>query len=144
MNEYQRRAAVIRRLKPNNRVDAFCGLMVSAIDDFPAAGDDAALRDLACAAGSILCAALNGMSQVTRRDEVSANLVTVLNPSRLLLGGGVLTGSPRMMKAAVAGIDAHASKPSRAALKIGAPELGDQAGVVGAALLARSSLAQAA
>ncbi len=78
MNEYQRRAAVIRRLKPNNRVDAFCGLMVSAIDDFPAAGDDAALRDLACAAGSILCAALNGMSQVTRRDEVSANLVTVL------------------------------------------------------------------
>jgi len=73
-----------------------------------------------------------------------ANLVTILNPSRLLLGGGVLTGSPRMMKAAVEGIDAHTARPARAALSIAAPELGEQAGVVGAALLARASLAQAA
>ena len=73
-----------------------------------------------------------------------ANLVTVLNPARLLLGGGVLAGSPRMMRAAVAGVDAHASKSSRAALQISAPELGEQAGVVGAALLARASLALAA
>ena len=73
-----------------------------------------------------------------------ANLVTILNPARLLLGGGVLTGSPRMMKAAVEGIDQFASKPARAALSIGAPELGDQSGVVGAALLARASLALAA
>ena len=73
-----------------------------------------------------------------------ANLVTTLNPSRLLLGGGVLLGSPRMIRAAVAGIDAHATKAARAALKISAPELGEQAGVVGAALLARESLAAAA
>jgi glucokinase len=73
-----------------------------------------------------------------------ANLVTVLNPALLLLGGGVLIGSPRMMRAATAGIDAHASKASRAALRIGAPALGDHAGVVGAALLARASLAAAA
>ena len=73
-----------------------------------------------------------------------ANLITLLNPALLLLGGGVLNGSPRMMRAATAGIDAHASKASRAALRIGAPELGDQAGVVGAALLARASLATAA
>jgi glucokinase len=73
-----------------------------------------------------------------------ANLITVLNPARLLLGGGVLAGSPRMMRAAVAGVDAHASKASRAALKISEPELGDQAGVVGAALLARASLPAAA
>ena len=73
-----------------------------------------------------------------------ANLVTTLNPSRLLLGGGVLTGSPRVMRAAVAQIDAHASKASRAALTIASPELGDQSGVVGAALLARASLSQAA
>jgi hypothetical protein len=44
----------------------------------------------------------------------------------------------------VAGIDAHATKAARAALKISAPELGEQAGVVGAALLARESLATAA
>ncbi|MCA1825355.1 MAG: ROK family protein [Myxococcales bacterium] len=73
-----------------------------------------------------------------------SNLVTVLNPARLLLGGGVLTGSPRMMRAAMEQIDAHTSKAARKALKISAPELGEQAGVVGAALLARASLAQAA
>ena len=73
-----------------------------------------------------------------------ANLVTVLNPALLLLGGGVLNGSPRMMRAATAGIDAHASKAARAVLRIGEPQLGDHAGVVGAALLARASLAQAA
>jgi glucokinase len=73
-----------------------------------------------------------------------ANLVTTLNPARLLLGGGVLAGSPRMMREAIAGVDAHASKQSRVALTISAPDLGDQAGVVGAALLARASLAEAA
>src|SRR5438270_10816660 len=73
-----------------------------------------------------------------------ANLVTMLNPARLLLGGGVLLGSPRMTRAAIAGIDAHATKSSRAAAHISAPELGDQAGVVGAALLARESLSAAA
>jgi len=73
-----------------------------------------------------------------------ANLVTVLNPARLLLGGGVLMGSPRMMRAAIAKLDAHASKAARTVLKVTEPELGDQAGVVGAALLARASLAQAA
>jgi glucokinase len=73
-----------------------------------------------------------------------ANLVTLLNPSLLLLGGGLLNGSPRMMQAATAGIDAHASKASRSALRIGAPALGENAGVVGAALLARSALSSAA
>ncbi|HTO97177.1 MAG TPA: ROK family protein [Myxococcales bacterium] len=72
---------------------------------------------------------------------VLANLVTTLNPARLLLGGGVLLGSPRMTRAAIAGIDAHSTKASRAALQISTPELGDEAGMVGAALLARESLA---
>jgi glucokinase len=69
-----------------------------------------------------------------------ANLVTTFNPARLLLGGGVLLGSPRMTRAAIAGIEAHATKASRTAVKISTPELGEQAGVVGAALLARESL----
>jgi len=73
-----------------------------------------------------------------------ANLVTTLNPSRLLLGGGVLLGSPRMTRAAIAAIDAHATKTSRSALQISSPELGEQAGMVGAALLARESLSAAA
>ena len=72
-----------------------------------------------------------------------ANLVTTLNPARLLLGGGVVAGSPRLTRAAIAGIDAHATKPSRSALHISTPELGDHAGMIGAALLARESLATA-
>jgi len=73
-----------------------------------------------------------------------AHLITVLNPARLLLGGGVLAGSPRMMRATMEQLDAHTAKAARAVLKISAPELGEQAGVVGAALLARASLVQAA
>jgi glucokinase len=73
-----------------------------------------------------------------------ANLVTTLNPAKLLLGGGVLSSSPRVMRAAIAQLDASASKAARAALTISQPELGDQSGVVGAALLARESLSQAA
>ncbi len=73
-----------------------------------------------------------------------ARLVTVLNPARLLLGGGVLAGSPRVLRALNETIDAQASKASRAALQIAAPGLGDDAGVVGAALLARASLQLAA
>jgi glucokinase len=73
-----------------------------------------------------------------------ANLVTVLNPARLLLGGAVLAGSPRMMRATMESLDAHTAKSARLALHVSAPELGEQAAVVGAALLARESLARAA
>ena len=73
-----------------------------------------------------------------------ANLVTVLNPARMLLGGAVLAGSPRMMRATTESIDAHAAKAARLALHVSTPELGEQAGVVGAALLARECLARAA
>lgn len=73
-----------------------------------------------------------------------ANLITTLNPARLLLGGGVVLGSPRLTRAALATIDAHATRSSRAAVQISTPELGEQAGMVGAALLARESLTAAA
>ncbi len=73
-----------------------------------------------------------------------ANLVTMFNPARLLLGGGVLAASPRVTKEAIAGIETHATKTARAALQISEPQLGEQAAVVGAALLARESLAAAA
>lgn len=73
-----------------------------------------------------------------------ANLITTLNPARLLLGGGVVLGSPRLTRAAIAAIDAHATRSSRAAVQISTPELGEHAGMVGAALLARESLSAAA
>jgi len=52
--------------------------------------------------------------------------------------------SPRLTRVAMATVDAHVPKTARAALNISTPELGEQAGVVGAALLARESLAAAA
>ena len=73
-----------------------------------------------------------------------SSLVTVLNPARMLLGGGVLAGSPRMMRATIEALDLHTAKAARLALHVSTPELGDEAGVVGAALLARESLARAA
>jgi len=71
-----------------------------------------------------------------------ANLVTVLNPARLLLGGGVLANSPRMQRAVAEGIDANAAKAARSRLNIAVPDLGENAGVVGAALWARENLPQ--
>ena len=63
----------------------------------------------------------------------------VLNPTRLLLGGGVLANSPRMTRLVIESIDLYAGKLARAACTIGQPALGDDAGVVGAALLARDA-----
>jgi glucokinase len=70
-----------------------------------------------------------------------ANLITCLNPKKLLLGGGVLINSPRMQRQVIEGIDAHAAKSARAGLTIGEPALGDNSGVVGAALLVRELVA---
>jgi glucokinase len=65
-----------------------------------------------------------------------ANMVTVLNPGFLVLGGGVLTRCPRMYQRVVETVGARAVAVSRCGLKIGLAHLGDDAGVVGAALLA--------
>ncbi len=73
-----------------------------------------------------------------------ANLITVLNPARMLLGGAVLAGSPRMMRATIESIDMNTGKAARLALHVSTPELGEQSCVVGAALLACESLARAA
>jgi glucokinase len=105
-------------------------MTVSAMEKAAHEGDELSTR-LLDEAGRLLGIAL-------------ANLVTMLNPARLLLGGGVLLASPRMTRAAISGVEAHATKSSRAVLQISAPELGEQAGVVGAALLARESLSAAA
>jgi glucokinase len=68
-----------------------------------------------------------------------ANMVTVLNPGYLVLGGGVLTRCPRMYQRVVETVGARAVAVSRQGLKIGLAQLGDDAGVVGAALLAAES-----
>ncbi|MCY1081993.1 ROK family protein [Archangium lansingense] len=65
-----------------------------------------------------------------------ANQVTVLNPARLILGGGVLTHCPGIRRRLVEGVQAFASTTSREGLLISDAELGDDSGLIGAALLA--------
>jgi glucokinase len=65
-----------------------------------------------------------------------ANQVTVLNPARLILGGGVLSHCPGMRRRVLEGVQAYASTTSREGLLITDAELGDDSGLIGAALLA--------
>ncbi|CAM3978598.1 ROK family protein [Corallococcus sp. ZKHCc1 1396] len=64
-----------------------------------------------------------------------ANQVTVLNPSRLLLGGGVLTYCPGIRQRVLDGVQMWASQTSREGLLVADAELGDDSGIIGAALL---------
>ncbi|RKH71766.1 ROK family protein [Corallococcus interemptor] len=66
-----------------------------------------------------------------------ANYVTVLNPSRLVLGGGVLTHCPGMKRKVLDGVQQWASRVSREGLLIADAELGDDSGIIGAALLVK-------
>ncbi|HWE23678.1 MAG TPA: ROK family protein [Myxococcales bacterium] len=74
--------------------------------------------------------------------QAIANLVIAVNPVRLLLGGALLTGSPRMRRTVTEAIEQHLSEKARAAVQIGAPVLDEEAAVVGAALLARETLSR--
>jgi glucokinase len=65
-----------------------------------------------------------------------ANQVTVLNPARLILGGGVLSHCPGIRRRVLEGVQAYASTTSREGLLITDAELGDDSGLIGAALLA--------
>jgi glucokinase len=65
-----------------------------------------------------------------------ANQVTVLNPARLILGGGVLSHCPGLRRRVVEGVQAWASQTAREGLLVTEAELGDDSGLIGAALLA--------
>jgi glucokinase len=64
-----------------------------------------------------------------------ANLVTLLNPARLILGGGVLLGCPGLVDLVRARFDAAVSRSATKGLTVEHAWLGDDAGVVGAAVL---------
>ena len=64
-----------------------------------------------------------------------ANLVTVLNPSRMVLGGGVLLGCPNLERIARAHLGDRILRAARRGFTVERAGLGDDAGVVGAALL---------
>ncbi len=64
-----------------------------------------------------------------------ANQVTVLNPAVLVLGGGVLSRCPGMVARIGKAIANRSTVASRDALRIEVATLGDDSGLVGAALL---------
>jgi glucokinase len=65
----------------------------------------------------------------------TANLVTLLNPARVILGGGVLLGCPELAAIARRAFDGAVSRSATKGLSIERAGLGDDAGVVGAAVL---------
>jgi glucokinase len=64
-----------------------------------------------------------------------ANQVTVLNPAVLVLGGGVLSRCPGMVQRIRQVVSARATVASAAVVRIEMAALGDDSGLVGAALL---------
>ena len=68
-----------------------------------------------------------------------ANVVTLLNPARVVLGGGVLLGCPNLERIARAHLGDRTLRVARRGLVVERAGLGDDAGVVGAALLGGAS-----
>jgi glucokinase len=114
-----------------------------------AAGAETSVRalaggDLARLSASLVEEAARGGDRYARAlwDEVGellgtaiANLVTILNPSRVILGGGVLLGCPALADLVRRHFDAQVSRSATRGLTIERAFLGDDAGVVGAAVL---------
>lgn len=65
-----------------------------------------------------------------------ANMVTVMNPQVLIIGGGVLSRCPRMRTRVRDAVFRHATRVSQAAVTVSDAALGDDCGIIGAALLA--------
>jgi glucokinase len=94
-------------------------------------------------AGSVEEAAAAGDAYARRLwDEVGellglaiAGAVTLLNPRRLVLGGGVLLGCPTLYEIVEWRVRNEASRSAAVSLEVERAALGDDAGVVGAALL---------
>lgn len=67
-------------------------------------------------------------------------VVTLFNPSVLVLGGGVLLAAPSLQQGVVDNMRRHSGRPQLEQVKLCASQLGDQAGLIGAGLLAHQGL----
>jgi glucokinase len=63
------------------------------------------------------------------------NYVTVLNPSRLVMGGGMWQNTPELRRRTMAEFHAHINRPSLEGFTVCDTTLGDTAGVLGSAAL---------
>lgn len=95
---------------------------------------DAGVLEAAAEAGDAVAAAIHRRAGEALGLAI-ANQVTVLNPSHLVLGGGVLMNLPRLYAQTVQGIQTLAGAMSRRKLTIAKAALGDDSGLLGAALL---------
>lgn len=94
----------------------------------------ASLVDDACRAGDAYARAL--WEEVAELlGSAVANLVTLLNPARLILGGGVILGCPALAGLVRERFDQAVSRSATKGLTIERAWLGDDAGVIGAAVL---------
>jgi glucokinase len=73
-----------------------------------------------------------------------ANLVNLLNPSVVVVGGGTIAAGDMLLEPARAVVRERALPPSRDVVRIVPPQFGDEAGMLGAALFAFDGLAAAA
>jgi len=95
---------------------------------------NASLVDEACRASDPYAVAL--WAEVSELlGTAIANLVTLLNPDRVILGGGVLLGAPRLSELVSQAFDEAVSRSALRGLTVERAALGDDAGVIGAALL---------
>jgi len=128
LNRQMREA--MERLGPATRMHALCGgdpekLTSPLLEEAARLGDPAA-REIYDGAAMHLGIAI-------------ANQVTVLNPARLILGGGVLTHCPGLRRRVEELVQAYANANARAAVQVKTAALGDDSGLIGAALLAGSA-----
>lgn len=96
------------------------------LDEAAAAGDDYAL-ELYSEISPMLGLAI-------------ANAVTLFNPERLVLGGGVFSRTPVLRDHVLAAFETAVNPPAREGLQITEAQLGDSGGLVGAALLATEAV----
>lgn len=64
-----------------------------------------------------------------------ANYVTLLNPARVILGGGVMVHAPALHQHVARGISELTNNAARSSVQIVSAALGDDAGIIGAGLL---------
>jgi glucokinase len=94
-----------------------------------------AMIDRAAEEGDALCRELREEATLLV-GVAAANLVTLLNPGALLLGGGVLLGSAWMRARVEEVVRENAARAALERCVIVDPALGDDAGVIGGAMLA--------
>jgi glucokinase len=86
--------------------------------------------------------ALEAIGLVARHLGVGlANLVNMLNPEVIVIGGGVIGAGEMLLAPARAELQARALPPARDAVRVVQAAFGEEAGLIGAALLAREGVA---